>query len=166
MKIKSLLLSFILGVFALTAISCSSDDDNLSDPSNPGYNEVRKDMSVEVSYSGDFEKGFFVLILSGVISPDGYSSYVAPLIDERDGNAYGPIVLEGEETTQSETLSFHSKDEVAGIMITGSVTAYDTETDIEVNVKVYVEGELRDNRTLTQSTSSSQVNYTVLAEED
>ncbi|MGO1671091.1 MAG: beta-barrel fold lipoprotein [Sphingobacterium sp.] len=158
MKSTPLFSALLICFFSLATVSCSSDDD-VTEPDNS--EGVRKDMSVKVSYSGDFDAGFFVLILSGVTAEGDSSSQLAQLIDERDDKPYGPVMLKSSESTKEETLKFHSKNKIDGIMVNGGVSGYDSKTDIEVNVKIYIEGELVDERTLTQSNSSSQVAYTI-----
>ena len=164
MKFKALLFSLLIGIFCLTTTSCSSDDD--ATETENSQNEVRKDMSIEVSYSGDFETGVFVVGLTGMISEGDSASQVAPLIDERDNKPYGPIMIQNDESTTAETLKFHSENKIAGIFFNAAVQPYDSQTDIEVTIKTYVEGELVDERTFNQSNASPQVNYTISAEDN
>lgn len=122
-------------------------------------------MSVEVSYSGNFEDGFFVAILNGVNVVDPSTTVIAPLIDERDGLSYSPIQLVSDETTTPDNLKFHSQDKVSGIMVNASVTGTKGPAGVELNIKVYVEGELVDDRNIIETDISHTSHYTILAED-
>lgn len=161
--IKNILLAFI----AMTALySCSSNDGDNPEPKPE--TDVRKKMSAVITVTGNLDTHTMNIIVMA-ISKIGDSSTLpmsSPVIDDRDKNSYSQIVYQKGDFENSKTVSAHSQKEVVGMLVILTISPFeqDVKGDIKINIKIYADKKLLEERNYENTSDTYQKSFQVLAD--